>query len=381
MNSKLERTLNWEYVTLDEVVDRGSSNISLNKIKEDEGDYPIYSAKGFYKNISFYHQEKEYIAIIKDGAGIGRLSVHPPKSSIVGTMQYLIPKDGFDLMFVKYFLTGINFNSYKQGATIPHIYFKDYKVELVPKLPLEEQKRIVAKIDALFAKIDKAIALTEESLKQVKNLLPSLLKEVFEKGKADGWEEKKLEEVCDVIGGGTPKTKISEYWDGEIVWLSPIDLPPIGEISIVSDSRKKITDIGLKKSSAKLLPKGSVVYSTRASIGKIAIAEIPLSTNQGFTNFICGDGINNRYLCFCLKHFNKTIENLSNSTTFKEVSKSAVKEFEIPVPSIDSQMKVVKIADDILLKSKQTQSKLEEQLAYLKQLKSSILSKAFKGEL
>ena len=307
MNSKLERTLNWEYVTLDEVVDRGSSNISLNKIKEDEGDYPIYSAKGFYKNISFYHQEKEYIAIIKDGAGIGRLSVHPPKSSIVGTMQYLIPKDGFDLMFVKYFLTGINFNSYKQGATIPHIYFKDYKVELVPKLPLEEQKRIVAKIDALFAKIDKAIALTEESLKQVKNLLPSLLKEVFEKGKADGWEEKKLEEVCDVIGGGTPKTKISEYWDGEIVWLSPIDLPPIGEISIVSDSRKKITDIGLKKSSAKLLPKGSVVYSTRASIGKIAIAEIPLSTNQGFTNFICGDGINNRYLCFCLKHFNKTI--------------------------------------------------------------------------
>jgi len=86
-------------------------------------------------------------------------------------------------------------------------------------------------------------------------------------------------------------------------------------------------------------------------------------------------------LCFCLKHFNKNIENLSNSTTFKEVSKSSVKEFEIPVPSIDSQMKVVKIADDVLLKSKQTQSKLEEQLAYLKQLKSSILSKAFKGEL
>ena len=110
-------------------------------------------------------------------------------------MQYLIPKDGFDLMFVKYFLTGVNFNSYKQGATIPHIYFKDYKVELVPKLPLEEQKRIVAKIDALFVKIDKAISLTEESLKQAKNLLPSVLKEIFEKGKADGWEEKKFGEL------------------------------------------------------------------------------------------------------------------------------------------------------------------------------------------
>ena len=270
---------------------------------------------------------------------------------------------------------------FDNGSAQPNLSSKNLKLFLIPLPPLEEQKRIVAKIDTLFAKIDKAISLTEESLVQAKNLLPSVLEEVFEKGKADGWEEKKLDEVCDVVGGGTPKTKISEYWDGEIVWLSPIDLPPIGEISIVSDSRKKITDVGLKKSSAQLLPKGSVVYSTRASIGKIAIAEIPLSTNQGFTNFICGEGLNNRYLCFCLKHFNKTIENLSNSTTFKEVSKSAVREFEIPVPSIDSQMKVVIIADEVLLKSKQTQSKLEEQLAYLKQLKSSILSKAFKGEL
>ena len=103
MSSSNTKNNKWEYVTLDKVVDKGSSNLSLNKIKDDEGDYPIFSAKGFYKNISFYHQEKEYIAIIKDGAGIGRLSVHPPKSSVVGTMQYLIPKEGFDLMLLSIF--------------------------------------------------------------------------------------------------------------------------------------------------------------------------------------------------------------------------------------------------------------------------------------
>ena len=140
----------------------------------------------------------------------------------------------------------------RSGTTRQRITRKKLGKLKIPLPPLEEQKHIVAKIDTLFAKIDKAISLAEESLKQAKNLLPSVLKEVFEKGKADGWEEKKLEEVCDVIGGGTPKTKISEYWDGEIVWLSPIDLPPIGEISMVRDSRKKITEIGLKKKFSKV---------------------------------------------------------------------------------------------------------------------------------
>ena len=86
----------WKYVTLSDAVDKGSSNISLNKVKEDNGGYPLFSAKGLFKHISFYHQEKKYLAIIKDGAGIGRVTEHPAKSSIVGTMQYLIPKEGFE---------------------------------------------------------------------------------------------------------------------------------------------------------------------------------------------------------------------------------------------------------------------------------------------
>ena|SRR5690554_3533888 len=140
-----------------------------------------------------------------------------------------------------------------------------------------------------------------------------------------GWDIVSLSEVCTVLGGGTPKTSINDYWNGEIIWLSPTDLPEIGSISKISSSTKKITQLGLNKSSAKLLPKGSVVFSSRASIGKIGIAEIELTTNQGFTNFICSEKILNHYLCYVLKRSISEIASLSNSTTFAEVSKSSIK--------------------------------------------------------
>ncbi|HBK71218.1 MAG TPA: hypothetical protein DDZ39_06115, partial [Flavobacteriaceae bacterium] len=133
----------WKYGVLEDAVNKGSSNISLNKVKDDEGEYPLFSAKGLNKKISFFHQEKEYLAIIKDGAGIGRVSKHPEKSSVVATMQYLIPKEGFDIGFVQYFLNGIDFQKHRQGSTIPHVYFKDYKSEPFPLLELTQQKQIV----------------------------------------------------------------------------------------------------------------------------------------------------------------------------------------------------------------------------------------------
>ena len=129
-------TQHWKYVTLDNAVKKGSSNISLNKIQEEMGEYPVYGAKGFVKNVSFFQQEQDYLAIIKDGAGIGRVSKHPAKSSVLATMQYLVPKDGFDIGFIGYFLNSIDFEKYRNGSTIPHIYFKDYKNVPIPMLPL-----------------------------------------------------------------------------------------------------------------------------------------------------------------------------------------------------------------------------------------------------
>lgn len=102
---------NWQIKKLNEICDKASSNISQNQLKGEDGEYPIYGAGGFIKNISFYHRDKEYIAIIKDGAGIGRISLLPARSSVIGTLQYLIPKEGIDIRFLFYILSGFDFKN------------------------------------------------------------------------------------------------------------------------------------------------------------------------------------------------------------------------------------------------------------------------------
>jgi len=151
----------------------------------------------------------------------------------------------------------------------------------------------------------------------------------------------KLSEIAEINGGSTPSTKNEEYWNGEIVWLSPSDLPEIGEIVRINDSERKITRVGLNNCSAKLLDPDTVIFSSRASIGKIAINDIPVATNQGFINFTCGNEIDKMYLAYVLKYFTEDIVQLSNSTTFKEVSKRAIKDFKIPLPSIEEQKAIV----------------------------------------
>lgn len=187
------------------------------------------------------------------------------------------------------------------------------------------------------------------------------------------WEIKKLSEVTEVIGGGTPKTTNPEYWGDDWVWLSPTDLPGIGEIADIKDSKKKITNLGLQKSSAKLLPKGTVLFSSRATIGKIGIASVELCTNQGFKNFVCKEELNNLFLAYTLKHFTEDITGLSNSTTFKEISTTAIKQFKIPLPPLPEQKRIVAKLDGLFEKIDQAIKLLEENIAHTEALMGSVL--------
>lgn len=242
-NSQLPK--DWGYGTLEDAVKKGSSNISLNKIKDDEGNYPVFSAKGFAKNVSFFQQEQEYLAIIKDGAGIGRVAKYPAKSSVVATMQYLIPKDGFDIGFIEYFLRGIDFEKHRSGSTIPHVYFKDYKREAFPLIPLPEQQRIVEILDKAFVAIDKAKQNAEQNLRNAKELFKNQLSEAFENS---DWKNRALGKIANhslgkMLDKNKNKGTLKKYLRNQSVRWFEFDLHDLTEMPFLEDEKEKYTAI------------------------------------------------------------------------------------------------------------------------------------------
>ena len=155
-----------------------------------------------------------------------------------------------------------------------------------------------------------------------------------------------LGNVAELRGGATPRRDNATYWGGDIPWVTPTDLPARGAgIADVDDPADSITDAGLASCPARVLPPSTVMFSSRASIGKIGIATVPLTTNQGFINLIPHRGLESRYLAWCLHFHADRIADLAGSTTFKEVSKSTLKRFRIPFPSLSEQRRIVKVLD------------------------------------
>lgn len=193
-------------VKLGDVCERGSSNLKQSDVVGMSGDYPIYGAAGYLGNVDFYHQEKPYVAVVKDGAGIGRTTLHPAKSSVIGTMQYLLPKSNILPEYLYYVVSYKHLEKYFTGATIPHIYFKDYKNEKFNLDSLDMQKKIVD----ILSKCEGIIKSRNRELELLDELMKARFVEMFGdlRKNTKGWKVKKFEEITNLITDGehtTPK--------------------------------------------------------------------------------------------------------------------------------------------------------------------------------
>ena len=160
-----------------------------------------------------------------------------------------------------------------------------------------------------------------------------------------GWQTKTLGDVCDVMNGGTPKTGVPEYWDGNHRWITPAEMGK--RLSpYVSDTERKITDLGLRDSSARILPPNSVILSSRAPIGHLVINTEPMGTNQGCKGLIPRSQIEHKFLYYYLSSIVDLLNSLGTGATFKELSGGKLKEVTVPVPPLAEQQRIVGLLDE-----------------------------------
>ena len=178
----------------------------------------------------------------------------------------------------------------------------------------------------------------------------------------EGWREVAVEEVATVVGGGTPKSSVPEYWGGDVPWLTPKDLAQ-NPARFTAGGARSITELGLKNSSAKLLPAGAVLLTSRAPVGYVSVAAEPIATNQGFKSLVLDDTQLPEFWYYLLAHSTDYLQANSGGSTFQEISGAAVKKLRFAIPPLDEQRRIVVLIgslDDAIEAAQQLHLKLLE---------------------
>ena len=243
-------------------------------------------------------------------------------------------------------------------------------------LPPKDQQ---AQLAELLWAMDEVIERERELLKRLDVCKSSfetrnLLKYTFsiESELPNGYKIYKLGEIAEISGGSTPSRDKQEYWGGDIPWLTPTDVTNHNRINL-SQTKENITELGLKSISNRLYLPGAILYCSRATIGYAIINDVPMSTNQGFSNFIVNKKVRNYFLYFLIKHLNPELKRLAGGSTFLEISKSAIRNFKVIVPSLEIQEKI----ELKLLEFENNRIAIESNIASSTALQKSLINQIF----
>jgi type I restriction enzyme S subunit len=360
----------WFEFTLDEVTECSWGNTETTKSKYVDSGFLAYSASGADGFLDWFEHDRTAVVLSAIGAQCGKTWFAKGKwTSIKNTIW--LKADNLKLID-KYLYYLSNREQFWQirGQAQPFISLGDVKKTKVFLPPLAVQKRIVDLISSVDIYIDTLQHQFEEAKKSRNAVLHELLTT-----DGDDWIETTIGEVSDVVGGGTPSTSVPEYWDGEIVWLTPTEITS-RDGKYVADSIRKISKLGFKNSGAQMLPKGSVVLTSRASVGFVAISTIELCTNQGFQSLVPKNSVIAEFLMYWIQQNRSELESRSAGSTFKEISKSNVKSIKLSLPPLSEQERIVEVISTI----DKVISKTEAAKNEAQNLRSGLLSDLLSGE-
>ena len=376
------KNVKWEWKKLKDICEKGSSSVKQGDLKGVNGDYPIYGASGFIQNVDFFQQSQEYIGIVKDGSGVGRTMLLPAKSSVIGTLQYILPKEGNSLKFINYALQNFDFSKLIQGAAIPHIYFKDYGEMDLAVPPIDEQKRIVKVLDETFEKIDAIKTTAETNLQNAKDLFKNFLKQTFENNE---YQKIRLGDCGDLKNGlnFSPSESgctlrylgVGDFKDH----FSIKDVSTLSEISLNSSPNKEY-----------LLEDGDIIFvrsnGNKALVGR-SLLIYPGNVKTTYSGFCIrfrnsNSNLNSIFLLHFLKSpaARKVLQG-KDGANIQNLNQKILGELQIPLPPLPIQKQIVAKLDSLSEKVKQLESNYKQILADCEELKKAVLKKAFNGNL
>jgi len=275
-------------------------------------------------------------AIVMGTGGSATLHYYDGKFSTSTDCLTLIPNEKIRAKYLYYFFLA-NMDVLEagfKGAGLKHTskgYIDNIEITKIPSLP--SQDKIVNLFDELALRIEKE----RRQIEKLDELVKARFVEMF--GGIDlapqNKEWTKISDIGEVVSGSTPKTSIKEYWNGNICWITPAELSNMS--GIIYDSKKKITERGKSSCSLRMMPSRTVILSSRAPIGKVALLGKEMCCNQGFKNIICNEKVVPEYLYYLLGYNTIFLNSLGRGATFKEISKKIVGEIKVPLPAKELQ--------------------------------------------
>lgn len=361
---------------LGDVCTKGTSNIAQKDLEGHGGNYPIYGASGFIANVDFYQQENPYIAVVKDGAGIGRIMKLPAKSSVIGTMQYIIPNDTVDISYLAYAMEHMNLSKYFTGATIPHIYFKDYQKEELPLPFLDEQRKIAAVLD----KVNDLIAKRRQQLDKLDELVKARFMEIFGDSETNtkNWRVLPMSKICSV--GSSKRIYQSEQSSSGVPFWRISDLTSLittgtvtPELYIPEERYKEL------KTQGQVPAPGDILITSRGTLGQCYIVKVNdrFYFQDGMISWLSGymDGVTPLYISylFTMPGFRKQIDSMQAGSTVAYLSITMIKKLKVMLPDIESQQQFASFVS----KTEKTKTTISRSLEKLETLKKALMQEYF----
>lgn len=346
------------FIELGELCDKGTSNLAQKDLLIDSGRYPVYGAAGEITKVDFYQQSKPYLGIVKDGAGVGRVMRLPSNSSVIGTLQYIFPKENVDLKYLYYLIKYLDLGKSNTGATIPHIYFKDYKKRKVKVISYSEQKHI----GKIFELLDMQLNTYKNTLKQYNLLVKSRFVEIFGDPNIVALNKSvKFSSVAKIITGNTPSRKSPEYYGDYIEWVKSDNI--ISSNLYISQAKEFLSEQGAAK--GRVAPKDSLLMTCIAgsirSIGNVGICDRSVAFNQQINAIVLKNNFNPLYVYWLLKLFKPSIIANVEMSLKGIISKSQLENMLIPIiASQEEQELFIKFALQINKLKSDVQKSIDE---------------------